>query len=90
MKIGDIAAHGRYTNRIGFVTAVNHASHGPISSYEVEWLNGSQQGKRDTISAWNVVDMQEALESARAEVNRRESDLIKWCHAAAIAKIAVK
>lgn len=90
MKVGDIVAHGRYPNRVGYVTGVEHASHGPIIAYTVVWMNGAHKGQEHKISTWQAIDMQEALESARNEAANRESALTTWRHTAAMMKIAAK
>ena len=90
MKEGDIVAHGLYPNRIGYITGVEHAPHGPVTAYNVVWMNGAHKGKEHNISAWRVIDMQEALESARAEAANREAALNTWRHTAALMKITTK
>lgn len=90
MQKGDIVGHGLHPNRIGYIASVEHGPSGQIITYNVVWINGAWKGKEHTISAYRVNDMQEALESARAEVAKREADLIKWRHAATMMKMGIK
>ena len=90
MKEGDIVAHGRYPGRVGYVTGVEHASHGPIVSYSVRWLNGAHKGEEHKISAWRIIDMQRELERTRQEVTDREEALAKWRHEAFVERMGFK